>query len=170
MGHGADDRIFGAAHGRRGARGRLGQATNGLVAVLLLRVRGLDGREQALARHAARELQHALDEPDGADPTVSMLCEAPRYLRPDGRLVFPVISLSNEERILDMAQRLFAQLRLRTQQLFPIPRALHEALERVKQRLSRNALRLIPRGSRQCWQLRIFEARLTAERSQDFST
>ena len=97
--------------------------------------------------------------PDGADPTVAMLRESPRHLLPQGRLIFPVLSLANEQRILEAAQQAFTNLRLRAQKLFPLPRVLQEALECVKQRLSASAMRLIQRGSRQCWQLRIFEAR-----------
>jgi hypothetical protein len=33
----------------------------------------------------------------------------------------------------------------------------------VKERLALGALRLVPRGSRLCWQLRIFEARLSED-------
>ena len=97
--------------------------------------------------------------PDGAEPTVTMLRTVHRHLRPNGRLIFPVLSLANEQRILEAAEQAFTNLRLRAQKLFPIPRVLQEALERVKQRLSASAMRLIQRGSRQCWQLRIFEAR-----------
>ena len=97
--------------------------------------------------------------PDGADPTVQMLQEAPRHLRPNGRLVFPVLSLANEQRILAMAQAVFADLRMRAQQLFPIPRTLQDALERLKGLVATGALRFVPRGSRFCWQLRVFEAR-----------
>jgi release factor glutamine methyltransferase len=97
--------------------------------------------------------------PDGAQPTIEMLQKAPDHLLPNGRLIFPVLSLGSEQRILEAAQRLFADLRLRTQRLFPIPQSLHEALRRLKEHLASGALRLIQRGSRLCWQLRVFEAR-----------
>jgi len=98
--------------------------------------------------------------PDGAEPTVAMLHQAPHHLLPHGRLVFPVLSLANEQRILAEAKRMFAELRLRAQRLFPIPQTLQEALKHLKEHLSAGALRLIQRGSRLCWQLRIFEARM----------
>jgi precorrin-6B methylase 2 len=97
--------------------------------------------------------------PDGAEPTVEMFQTVLRHLLPGGRLIFPVLSLANEQRILDAAQRLFADLRVRTQRLFPIPQTLQDALKRLKEHLSSGALRLIQRGSRLCWQLRVFEAR-----------
>jgi methylase of polypeptide subunit release factors len=97
---------------------------------------------------------------DGADPTVEMLKKAPDHLRPNGRLIFPVLSLANEQRILTEAQRVFAHLRPRAQRLFPIPATLHEALARLKEQLQAHVLRLVQRGSRICWQLRVFEARL----------
>jgi methylase of polypeptide subunit release factors len=97
--------------------------------------------------------------PDGADPTVAMLREAPRHLRPNGRLVFPVLSLANEQRILAEAQRVFAQVRLRAQRLFPVPQAIHEAMKRITGALQTSMWRLVQRGSRPCWQLRVFEAR-----------
>jgi precorrin-6B methylase 2 len=105
--------------------------------------------------------------PDGTGPTVQMLQQAPHHLLPKGRLIFPVLSLANERRILEAAQRFFMNLRLRTQRLFPIPQTLQEALKSVKERFASGALRLIPRGSRLCWQLRIFEARMAAPSPQE---
>lgn len=96
--------------------------------------------------------------PDGAGPTVQMLEQVSRHLRPRGRLVFPVLSLANEQRILESAQRMFSTLRLRSQRLFPIPNTLQAALEQLKAHLAAGTLRLIQRGSRLCWQLRVFEA------------
>lgn len=98
--------------------------------------------------------------PDGAEPTVAMLREAPRHLLPHGRLVFPILSLANEQRILAEAQRAFAELRLRAQRLFPIPAMLAGALERLREHLQLGILRLVQRGSRLCWQLRVFEAHI----------
>ena len=97
--------------------------------------------------------------PDGAEPTVAMLREAPQHLLPNGRLVFPIISLANEQRILAEAQRVFAQVQLRAQRLFPIPAMLQGALERLRISLQSGILRLVRRGSRLCWQLRVFEVR-----------
>ena len=104
--------------------------------------------------------------PDGAEPTVAMLQQAPDYLRRNGRLIFPLLSLANEQRILVEAQRVFAALRLRAQRLFPIPITLQDALGRLKDGLQAGVLRLVQRGSRLCWQLRVFEARLTFTHSQ----
>ena len=98
--------------------------------------------------------------PDGAEPTIQMLEHAADHLRPNGRLVFPVLSLANEQRILEAAQRLFADLRLRTQRLFPIPKTLQDALQHLKGCVASGALRIIQHGSRLCWQLRVFEARV----------
>ncbi len=106
--------------------------------------------------------------PDGAEPTVAMLQQASEYLVPSGRLVFPVLSLANEQRILEAGERFFSTLRLRAQRLFPIPKTLEEALERIRSNISLQAFRLIQRGSRLCWQLRVFEARLkSAARRED---
>lgn len=100
--------------------------------------------------------------PDGSEPTVQMLRQAPHHLLPNGRLVFPVLSLANEQRILEAAQRFFTDLRMRAQRLFPIPPTLQEAVKHLRDHLASGVLRLIPRGSRLCWQLRIFEARMAA--------
>jgi hypothetical protein len=108
--------------------------------------------------------------PDGAEPTVQMLQQAPRHLLPKGRLIFPVLSLANERRILEAAQRFFANLRLHTQRLFPIPQTLQEALKAMKEHVASGVLRLIPRGSRLCWQLRIFEVRMAEAPPQENGT
>ncbi len=108
--------------------------------------------------------------PDGADSTVAMLHDAPQHLLPNGRLIFPVLSLANEQRILAEAQRAFADLRLRAQRLFPIPTMLQEALGRFKEHLQKGMLRLVQRGSRLCWQLRIFEGRAASRFTTGHST
>lgn len=99
--------------------------------------------------------------PDGAESTVAMLTQAARHLLPNGRLVFPVLSLANEQRILAEAKRVFGEIQLRTQRLLPIPAMLQSALERLKEHLEAGVLRLVRRGSRFCWELRVFEARAT---------
>lgn len=99
--------------------------------------------------------------PDGAEPTIRMFQQASEHLQPNGRLIFPVLSLANEQKIFEAAQQLFADLRLRAQRLFPIPRTLQENLARLKGLVAAKALRLIPRGSRFCWELRVFEAHPT---------
>lgn len=103
--------------------------------------------------------------PDGSGPTVTMLRQVSQHLLPNGRLVFPVLSLANEQRILAEAQRVFAELRLRAQRLFPIPAMLQGALGRLKESLQSGVLRLVQRGSRLCWQLRVFEARTPPARA-----
>ncbi len=108
--------------------------------------------------------------PDGAEPTVAMLQQAPHHLSTGGRLVFPLLSLANEQRILREAERFFTDLRLRAQRLFPIPPSLHEALKRLGARVQTQALRLIQRGSRTCWQLRVFEARVNTPFNPHTST
>jgi len=107
---------------------------------------------------------------DGAEPTVAMLRKVRQYLLPNGRLVFPVLSLANEQRILAEAQRVFAELRLRAQRLFPIPQTLQDALKRLQECLQTGVLRLVQRGSRVCWQLRVFEARVASSIRKDASS
>lgn len=97
--------------------------------------------------------------PDGADLAVRMFDAAPNHLLPNGRVIFPLISLSNEERILDAARANFKEITQLHQRRFPLPPALSKNPEIMEKILTNKQFRLSKRGSRWLWELRVFEAR-----------
>jgi hypothetical protein len=82
-----------------------------------------------------------------------------RHLAPNGRLIFPVISLANEQRILDAARQTFNDIRLVFEKRLPLPASISPESPPLRQLLSDGVVRLIKKGSRWLWELRIYEAR-----------
>jgi len=97
--------------------------------------------------------------PDGADPTVRMFRSVRSHLVPNGRLLFPVISLANEQRILDAARQTFNEVRLVYEKRLPLPASISPESLPLRQLLSDGVVRLVKKGSRWLWELRIYEAR-----------
>lgn len=60
---------------------------------------------------------------DGADLVCQVLIEAPKYLYEKGILFFPIVSLSNSDRILKLANHLYNIERIGHQD-FPLPKEL----------------------------------------------
>jgi len=67
---------------------------------------------------------------DGADLVCQVIRECPAHLRPRGRLFFPVISLSNGERILKVAGETFKSVTKIAHEEWPLPKEMapHAAL------------------------------------------
>lgn len=94
---------------------------------------------------------------DGADLAVAMFADVRRYLRPHGRLLFPVISLSNEERILQAARAAFERVDPLEARRFPLAPSVTSAPS-FQHLLDNGTIRAMRRGSRWLWELRVFEA------------
>ena len=62
--------------------------------------------------------------PDGADLVTQVLEEAGDYLTDDGLLFFPVLSLSNVERILAVARRNFSSVTSVLKKTWPLPQEI----------------------------------------------
>ena len=82
-----------------------------------------------------------------------------QHLAPNGRLIFPVISLANEQRILDAARQAFTEVRLVFEKRLPLPVSMSPENPPLSQLVSDGVVRLIKKGSRWLWELRIYEAR-----------
>ena len=97
--------------------------------------------------------------PDGADLAVRMFDAAPDHLLPNGRVIFPLISLSNENRILEAAKAKFKKVTLLHERRFPLPPSLSKNPKVMEAIHANKQFRLFKRGSRWLWELRVFEAR-----------
>ena len=69
---------------------------------------------------------------DGADLVVKVLEQAPKHLKPNGKLFFPVVSLSNVNRILDTANRLY-KIELLSHTNFPLPKEMYEHIDLLRE-------------------------------------
>jgi len=100
--------------------------------------------------------------PDGADPTVRMFQSVRKHLAKNGRLIFPVISLANEHRILEAARQAFRNVHLVFEKRLPLPASISPETPPLRQLVSDGIVRLVKKGSRWLWELRIYEARNAA--------
>ena len=99
---------------------------------------------------------------DGADPTVGMLHSAKKYLKPNGRLLFPVISLANEKRMLSVAKEEFGdRVKEVKSKLFPFSEELKEHLDTLNELKEEGIIDFIQHRSRYLWRLKIYEVDLS---------
>lgn len=95
---------------------------------------------------------------DGTRWICQVLEQAPRYLAPGGRLVFPILTLSHEEKILACARENFAHVEPLDEQWYPLTESL-EALKPMLEELEAEGLVTLRRqGSRTLWAAKIYLA------------
>lgn len=101
--------------------------------------------------------------PDGTEPTLRMLREAPRHMRPDGVLYFPLISLSNANRLMACAKEVFGNgLQEVFDRMIPFCRELQNELGRLEALRRQGLIDFVARGRRHLWNLKICKATLPA--------
>ena len=93
---------------------------------------------------------------DGARWILEILDRAPDYLTPDGRFVFPVLTLSREDRILDRARARFAVIKQVEEQWYPFSETLAAHLSLIEELAGEGNIRVEKRGSRWCWATKIY--------------
>ncbi|MGH7538209.1 MAG: 50S ribosomal protein L11 methyltransferase [Gemmatimonadales bacterium] len=96
--------------------------------------------------------------PDGARWILEILDRAPDHLTPGGRFVFPVLTLSREDRILDRARSRFAVITQVEEQWYPFSEGLTARLPLVEELVQAGSIRIEKRGSRWCWATKIYLA------------
>ena len=69
---------------------------------------------------------------DGSELVGQMLNEAPLYLKENGKLFFPIISLSNVEKILSVARSNFNNIERISRNEWPLPKELSDHKEMLK--------------------------------------
>lgn len=68
---------------------------------------------------------------DGIDLVIQVIEQAPNYLTSEGILFFPIISLSNERKILDKAHEKFESVERLTHQEWPLPEEMKPHTELI---------------------------------------
>jgi precorrin-6B methylase 2 len=96
--------------------------------------------------------------PDGTRWILEILDQAPNYLEPGGRFVFPVITLAREDIILARARERFGSVRLLEEQWYPLTEALTPHMPLIERLVGEGRVRLQRQGSRTCWATMIFLA------------
>jgi precorrin-6B methylase 2 len=96
--------------------------------------------------------------PDGTRWILEILDQAPNYLAPGGRMVFPVITLAREDIILAKARERFGSVTLLEEQWYPLTDALTPHLPLIERLVSEGRVRLQRQGSRTCWATMIYLA------------
>jgi precorrin-6B methylase 2 len=96
--------------------------------------------------------------PDGTRWILEILDQAPNYLEPGGRFVFPVITLAREDTILSLARERFGSVRLLEEQWYPLSEALTPHMPLIERLAGEGRVRLQRQGSRTCWATMIYLA------------
>ena len=95
---------------------------------------------------------------DGARWILEILDRAPDHLAPGGRFLFPVLTLSREERILDRARARFAAVTQVEEQWYPLTQELAEQEALVEELTREGNIHVEKRGSRWVWAAKIYLA------------
>lgn len=95
---------------------------------------------------------------DGTRWILEVLDQAPNFLAPGGLLVFPALTLSREEPVLERARARFARVEQVEEQWYPLCPELVAHFAEVEALAAEGTIRIEKRGSRWCWATRIFAA------------
>ena len=95
---------------------------------------------------------------DGTRWILDVLAQAPDYLSPGGRFIFPVLTLSREAAVLETARARFAAVELMEEQWYPLTEELLAHFPLVEELVADGSIRMEKRGSRWCWATRIYAA------------
>jgi methylase of polypeptide subunit release factors len=95
---------------------------------------------------------------DGARWIVSILSQASEFLTPPGQIFFPVLTLSNEAKILGAAQKNFARVELLTEQWYPLGNDLLPHLNLIEDLMTKGLIEIKKKGSRWWWATKVYLA------------
>ena len=91
---------------------------------------------------------------DGTRWIRAVLEQAPRHLTAGGRLVFPLLSLAEQERTLASARDRFGTVRMLEEEWYPLPPELRARGDVLRELTERGTIELKRRGTRTLWATR----------------
>lgn len=95
---------------------------------------------------------------DGTDLIISVLTEAPAYMNPGARLLFPVLSLSNATKIIEHAKELYKdKVTCLASYNIPFCAELNEAVEELERLKEEGLITFRRMGSRVIWTLDVWQ-------------
>jgi len=95
---------------------------------------------------------------DGADLVVDVLKHAPLYLKKNGKIFFPVLSLSNTKKILNVAHENFKNIKLLARKTWPLPQEMLTHLETIRSLAIKNVIQVEEKFGMVTWYTEIYEA------------
>ncbi|HBQ37454.1 MAG TPA: hypothetical protein DD714_00320 [Candidatus Omnitrophica bacterium] len=104
---------------------------------------------------------------DGAELVVRMLEQAPAHLKSGGTLIFPVLSLSNEVRILETAHRVFADLTLLAERTWFLPEELAQRTDILDPLQAAGFIQLEYKFGAWLWRTRLYRATTADSRTHE---
>jgi release factor glutamine methyltransferase len=118
------------------------------------------GMSEPIARYSRWYPPHIHSDAgeDGARWIVRILSEAPEFLTPRGEIFFPVLTFSNESRILGAARDHFSRVDAITEQWYPIGADLLPHMDLIQDLMARGQVEIRKKGSRWLWATRIYRA------------
>jgi hypothetical protein len=94
---------------------------------------------------------------DGTGPTLEMLADARRYLNRQGRLYFPLISLSDSRKILDRAAEIFGSgLHAISERMVPFCDEFKKTMTQLEELRDKGMVDFVRKRSRHLWRLQIY--------------
>lgn len=97
----------------------------------------------------------------GADLATEVIDTAKDHLKPGGRLVFPILGLSQAPLIEARARRVFGDSLTRLlEKDIPFHRSLYQHMETLTAQKKAGLIDYTKRGSRLCWKLELFQAQV----------
>jgi len=95
---------------------------------------------------------------DGSELVCQVIEQAPRYLNPQGRLIFPVLSLSNTERILAQAHRSFQNVGLIGRKLWGLTDAMKSKVNELRELQKERKIFLEEKFGMMLWYTEVYAA------------
>jgi len=96
--------------------------------------------------------------PDGSRLTCRILNEAAGHMTPEGQIVFPVLSLSNEDFILETAHGNFQEVEKLGQQFYPFSSEIGISEGKISELMDRGYIRMTQIGGNWAWWTTIYRA------------
>jgi len=118
------------------------------------------GMSEPIARHSRWYPPniHSDAGEDGARWIASILSHAPDHLTPRGQIFFPVLTLSHEVKILEVAQKNFSKVEMLTEQWYPLGSDLLPHVGLIENLMSKGLVEIRQKGSRWLWATKIYRA------------
>jgi methylase of polypeptide subunit release factors len=95
---------------------------------------------------------------DGTDLVIDVLKHAPLYLKKNGKIFFPVLSLSNTKKILDAAYNNFKNVKLLARKTWLLPAEMLPHLETIRSLTMKNVIQVEEKFGMILWYTEIYEA------------
>lgn len=95
---------------------------------------------------------------DGTRLVCDVIEQAPAHLRPGGRLVLPVLSLSNRRKILDTAAKTFRNVDLLARKEWPLPKSMGAHAQELRALAAQGLIEVTEKFGMLVWSTEVYAA------------